>query len=288
MKAAIAAVAVVLCVGMAMAAPAKAETSTYAKLAAQATKQDKLLLADFFTDWCYWCQQLDKKVYPDKRVSELIDKYFVLAKINAEQDTATASKYDVSAYPTIVILDTDGVVLKKILGYEAPKLFAADLEDAIQLKHERAEAQQLKKDLASGKTEDAANKEARLGHILLRLRDTKDAAHWLGKAKAGGVNTPDLQLDTALATLQSIELVQALNKWVVANPESPRRWEATYDLGMAQEKAQQWSDALASMNLVVAGSPETLFGLRAAMEVKPLQQRVADENKPPEPGTVHG
>lgn len=288
MKAAIAAVAVVLCVGMAIAAPAKAKTSTYAKLAAQATKQDKLLLADFFTDWCYWCQQLDKKVYPDKRVSELIDKYFVLAKINAEQDTATAGKYDVSAYPTIVIVDTDGVVLKKILGYEEPKLFAADLEDAVQLKHERAEAQQLKKDLASGKTADAANKEARLGHILLRLRDTKDAAHWLSKAKAGGVNTPDVQLDTALATLKSIELVQALNSWVVANPESARRWEATYDLGMAQEKVQQWSDALASMNLVVAGSPHSLFGLRAAMEVKPLQQRVADENKPAEPGTVHG
>jgi thiol:disulfide interchange protein DsbD len=251
--------------GAALSAPAKAPTkaSVYPGQLAKAKADGKILLVDFFTDWCYWCGQLDKQVYPDTRVSELIDKYFVLVKINAEEDVATATKFKVTAYPTIVALDGDGKVLKRIEGFEEPKLFAADLEEAVELQKLRAEAQGLKVDLATGKAEDAGDKEARLGYILLRLGDTKGAAQWLTKAKADGVDTPDLTLNTMLTT--------------------------KYALGMAQSKARQWKDALASMNQVVAGAPDSVFGLRAATQVKPLEQRIADDSRPAtEPSTGHG
>jgi thiol:disulfide interchange protein DsbD len=277
--------------GAALSAPAKAPTkaSVYPGQLAKAKADGKILLVDFFTDWCYWCGQLDKQVYPDTRVSELIDKYFVLVKINAEEDVATATKFKVTAYPTIVALDGDGKVLKRIEGFEEPKLFAADLEEAVELQKLRAEAQGLKVDLATGKAEDAGDKEARLGYILLRLGDTKGAAQWLTKAKADGVDTPDLTLNTMLTTKTGGDLVKALDDWTVANPESPRKWEAEYALGMAQSKARQWKDALASMNQVVAGAPDSVFGLRAATQVKPLEQRIADDSRPAtEPSTGHG
>jgi len=281
----------VLVAGVALSAPAKTapKASSYADQAAKAKADGKLLLLDFFTDWCYWCGQLDKQVYPETRVAELIDKYFVMAKVNAEEDTAAATKYNIGAYPTVVILDSDGTELKRINGFEEPKLFAADLQEAVELQKLRAEAQGLKRELAAGNAENAGDKEARLGSILLRLGDTKGAAQWLTKAKAEGVATPDMSLDLALATMQGADLVKALDEWVVANPESPRKWEAEYALGMAQSKARSWKDALASFNQVVAGSPESIFGLRAALQVKPLEQRIADENRPvPEPSMGHG
>jgi thioredoxin-related protein len=291
MRILVASLVLVLVAGAALSAPAKAapKASGYAAQAAQAKTDGKLLLIDFFTDWCYWCGQLDKQVYPDKRVSELVSKYFVLAKVNGEEDTAAQTKYNVGAYPTIVILDTDATELKRINGFEAADLFAADLQEAVELQRLRAEGQRLKQDLAAGNAENAGDKEARLGYILLRLGDTKGATQWLAKAKADGVDTPDLTLNTALATKQGADLVKALDDWVVANPDSSRKWEAEYALGMAQSKARSWKDSLASFNQVVAGSPESLYGMRAALQVKPLEQRIADENRPtPEPSMGHG
>lgn len=284
MRALIVGLVVVLCVGSALAAKAP----TFAHQAAQAKAGGRLLLADFYTDWCYWCQQLDKNVYPNKRVAGLIHKYFVLAKVNAEEDTKTAAKYDINAYPTIVILDTDGTVLKRIEGYEDAKLFAADLEDAVDLQKLRAEGRTLKAELASGTAANKGAAEARMGYIDLRLGDSAGAAEWLTKAQADGVNTPDLTLNLALATKQGADLVQALSGWITANPDNARLGEATYDLGIAQEKTKDWKGALAQMNKVVAATPESYFGLKAATEVKALTQRAAEESQQAPPCTSHG
>ncbi len=291
MKVLVAGLTLVLVLGAALSAPTKAATkaSSYADQAAKAKADGKLLLLDFYTDWCYWCGQLDKRVYPDKRVAELMDKYFVMAKVNAEEDTAAAAKYNIGAYPTLVILDADATQLKRISGFEEPKLFAADLEEAVELQRLRAEARKIKVDLAAGTAENAGEKEARLGYILLRLGDTKGAAQWLTKAKADGVATPDLTLNLALVTKDGADLVKALDEWVVANPDSPRKGEAEYALGAAQAKARQWKDALASFNQVVASAPESLYGLRAATQVKPLEQRIADDSRQQLPTSMgHG
>lgn len=47
-------------------------------------KTDKLILVDFYTDWCGWCHKLDQTTYKDSAVIDLMNKYFYAVKFDAE------------------------------------------------------------------------------------------------------------------------------------------------------------------------------------------------------------
>ncbi len=48
-------------------------------------KVDKLIIVDFYTDWCGWCKRLDNETYKDAEVAALMNKYFYPVKFDAEQ-----------------------------------------------------------------------------------------------------------------------------------------------------------------------------------------------------------
>ncbi len=53
-------------------------------------KEDKMIVVDFYTDWCGWCKRLDKETYMDAEVIELMNKYFYPIKFDAEQKEAAS------------------------------------------------------------------------------------------------------------------------------------------------------------------------------------------------------
>ena len=66
--------------------------------------QDKLVLLDFETDWCVWCDRLDADTYTDERVIEFAKQNLISKKIDAEKDSGPdqKKKYRVRGYPTIL------------------------------------------------------------------------------------------------------------------------------------------------------------------------------------------
>ncbi|MBK7443586.1 MAG: DUF255 domain-containing protein [Chitinophagales bacterium] len=53
-------------------------------------KEDKLIIVDFYTDWCGWCKRLDSETYKDPEVAALMNKYFYPVKFDAEQQDSVA------------------------------------------------------------------------------------------------------------------------------------------------------------------------------------------------------
>lgn len=84
----------------------------------QAKAENKKVFVDFYTTWCGPCQLMSKNIFPDDEVGEYFNKYFVNYQINAEDKVflPEVKRYNVTAYPNMLILDTDGNVLGRQLG----------------------------------------------------------------------------------------------------------------------------------------------------------------------------
>ncbi|MEI0530259.1 DUF255 domain-containing protein [Brachyspira pilosicoli] len=87
----------------------------------KAVKENKSIMIDFYTDWCTICKIMETNVYLDKDIVSNINYNFVPLKINAEDNEEyikfLTNQYNISAFPTTVFINTNGFIIKKILGY---------------------------------------------------------------------------------------------------------------------------------------------------------------------------
>ncbi len=89
---------------------------SYEDAMATAKAKNQPVLVDFYTDWCRWCKVLDTVTYIDPLVVEL-SKSVVFAKVNAEVDTVAAKSNSVRGYPSILLFDSEGKEIDRIVGY---------------------------------------------------------------------------------------------------------------------------------------------------------------------------
>lgn len=82
-----------------------------------AQKSNKLVFADFYADWCGYCKQLDEDTFVNQNVKEKFSQSYVLVKINVDQNPELASKYQVYSLPTMIIMDSNGNVIKRQEGF---------------------------------------------------------------------------------------------------------------------------------------------------------------------------
>lgn len=118
-------------VALAALAPGAAEEPfhdlTFEQALAKAGAEKKVVMIDFFTTWCGPCKQLDLTTWKDDGVRGWLAEKTVALKLDAEKETALASRYKVQAYPTIVFVKSDGAELERIVGYRPAETF---LEEA--------------------------------------------------------------------------------------------------------------------------------------------------------------
>jgi thioredoxin-related protein len=90
----------------------------------------KIVMVDFYTDWCGWCKVLDQKTYSDEKVGKYAAANLVSVKVDAESKDGgekLAKKYRVNSFPTILFLDGEDVV-GKIGGFMPPDPFLKKVE----------------------------------------------------------------------------------------------------------------------------------------------------------------
>ena len=87
-----------------------------------ATKENKLIFIDFYTDWCGPCKMMVRDVFPDSALGVYYNARFVNVKINAEkgEGIGLAKKYGIGAYPTLVYTNPAEETVYKVVGETGP------------------------------------------------------------------------------------------------------------------------------------------------------------------------
>ena len=88
----------------------------------EAKSSGKKIFIDVYTTWCGPCKEMSKTTFQNDEVGDLFNKKFVNLKIDAENDAdgAFVSKnFKVNAYPTLLFLDSEGNLLKKLVGKQS-------------------------------------------------------------------------------------------------------------------------------------------------------------------------
>jgi thiol-disulfide isomerase/thioredoxin len=102
---------------------------------ALAKANHKMVMVDFYTSWCGPCKLMDRQTYSNPEIAECLNDGFVPVKIeadNAKYGEAIATKYGITGYPTMLVLDARGEVVDKIRGYAEAKPFLAALQSVNQ------------------------------------------------------------------------------------------------------------------------------------------------------------
>jgi thioredoxin-related protein len=111
---------------------------------AKAKAEHKLVLLDFTgSDWCGWCIKLDEETFSKPEFTEYAKKNLVLVELDFPNkkalpealkaaNKALGEKYDITGYPTLVVLNPEGKVIWKQVGYlpGGPSAMIAKLDEA--------------------------------------------------------------------------------------------------------------------------------------------------------------
>ncbi|MDQ7779735.1 MAG: thioredoxin family protein, partial [Planctomycetota bacterium] len=98
----------------------------------KANAENKLLLVDFYGDWCPWCVKMDETM-ADEDVKEMVARGFYYVKLDVgkfERHQECTSTYGVDGIPHWMVFDSDGTVLASKGGYMTPDDFKTFLLDA--------------------------------------------------------------------------------------------------------------------------------------------------------------
>jgi thiol:disulfide interchange protein len=99
----------------------------------RARNEGKLVLVNFYAEWCVWCKRLESTTLRDTKVASVLDQKVVPLSLDVDAwGKELSNEYRVHELPTIVVLDAEGVELGRIPGYMPPESFLERVEGFLQ------------------------------------------------------------------------------------------------------------------------------------------------------------
>jgi len=103
----------------------------YKKALEQARTQNKKVLLNFTgSDWCGWCMKLKREAFDQTAFKDFAEKNLVLVEVDfprsksqsnavKKQNDALQKEYGIDGFPTLVLLNPNGKLVRKNPGYLA-------------------------------------------------------------------------------------------------------------------------------------------------------------------------
>lgn len=89
----------------------------------QALAQNKEIFIDFRADWCKPCIQMENETFTDLTVIKYLNSNFINIKADVDyfKFADMAEDFNVGNYPTLLVLDAQGNVQKRMIGFKSAK-----------------------------------------------------------------------------------------------------------------------------------------------------------------------
>lgn len=98
-----------------------------------AQSKDKLVMLDFYADWCISCKEMEKLTFVEPRVKAKLDQMLLLqvdVTKNDSDDKAMLKRFGLFGPPGIIFFDRAGqeIVGKRVIGYQNAEKFLQSLQ----------------------------------------------------------------------------------------------------------------------------------------------------------------
>ncbi|GGH10297.1 thioredoxin family protein [Pedobacter zeae] len=102
--------------------------------------EPKLILVDCYTTWCIPCLEMSQQEFPKKVAGDYFNPRFVSIKFDMEKGEGKeiGKKYNVTTYPTFLILNAQGQEINRIVGKASAEEFIEKAKSALDPKNSLA------------------------------------------------------------------------------------------------------------------------------------------------------
>ncbi|HLV41831.1 MAG TPA: DUF255 domain-containing protein [Brumimicrobium sp.] len=109
------------------------ETLSFEEAIQKAKKENKLIFLDAYAVWCGPCKMMDRTTFKSEEVGKVFNKNFINIKIDMEkgEGPALARRFQVRAYPTMMLINGEGKVEKRILGAVRDAQLLSEVKDFV-------------------------------------------------------------------------------------------------------------------------------------------------------------
>lgn len=129
----------------------------------KARKENKYIFVDIYTTWCVPCKKMAVEIFPLKSVGDYFNAKFINIKVqmdSTEKDENEVKKwyqdakemartYPISAYPTYLFFNPEGILVHKVVGATLdPKAFILKASEALDVSRQYV---RLKKEYEDGR-----------------------------------------------------------------------------------------------------------------------------------------